>query len=137
MVLISEINDFARFSRPGELMSYFGLIPSESSSGDVRRQGRITKAGSTRCRRIVIEAAWHYQHKPAMSGVISKRQEGQPLEIVKHCWEAQQRLHKKFWRIAVRKERNKAVVAVARELVGFIWAIMTGRIDRGIELKAA
>ena len=139
MVLISEINDFNRFSRPGELMSYLGLIPSESSSGNVRRQGRITKAGNVRCRRILIEAAWHYQHKPAMSGIIRKRQIGQPLEIVKHCWQAQQRLHKKFWRIAIRKERNKAVVAVARELVGFIWAIMTGRIDRekGIELTVA
>jgi len=139
MILISEIIDFKRFSSPGELMSYLGLIPSEESSGERRRQGCITKAGNTRCRRVLTEAAWHYQHKPAMSGIIRKRQIGQPLEIIKHCWQAQQRLHKKFWRIAIRKERNKAAVAVARELVGFIWAIMTGRIDRGkgIELTVA
>lgn len=125
MVIISEVQDFGRFANPRELMSYLGLVPSEESSGGMTRRGGITKTGNSRARRVLVEAAWHYQHKPALSDGLKKRQSGQPVEVVAHAWKAQHRLHKKFWRIALRKERCKAAVAVARELAGFIWALMT------------
>ena len=124
MVIVSEVQDFARFAGPRELMAYFGIVPSENSSGDVRRQGQITKTGNSRVRRVLIEAAWHYRHKPAIGDRLKKRQEGQRIEVIAHAWKAQHRLYKKFWSIANRKETHKAVVAVARELVGFIWALV-------------
>jgi len=125
MVIISEVQDFARFAGPRELMSYFGIVPSERSSGSAQRQGGITKTGNSRARRVLIESAWHYQREPAVGEKLKARQEGQNPEVIAHCWKAQRRLHKKFWSIATRKERCKAAVAVARELVGFIWAIVT------------
>lgn len=124
MVLLTEVQDFSRFGSPGALMSYFGLIPSERSSGSKERRGGITKTGNSRARRVLIEAAWHYQHKPRLGESLKKRQVGQPAEVVAHAWKAQHRLHDKFWRLVMRKERCKAAVAVARELTGFIWAIM-------------
>ena len=124
MVILTEIIDFSRFAKPGMLMSYVGLVPSQHSSGKVIRTGSITKAGSRRCRRILIEAAWHYRHKPAVYKKLRDRQKGQPTQAIATSWKAQQRLYKKYWRIAHRKASNKAVTAVARELVGFIWSIM-------------
>ncbi|MDM7911507.1 MAG: IS110 family transposase [Methanotrichaceae archaeon] len=124
MVVLTEVQDFSRFGSPGALMSYFGLIPSEHSSGSKERRGGITKTGNSRVRRVLVEAAWHYQHKPRMGDSLKKRQAGQPAEVVAHAWKAQHRLHDKFWRLVMRKERCKAAVAVARELTGFIWAIM-------------
>jgi transposase len=129
MGLLAETIDFGRFGSPRRLMAYYGIIPQEDTSGPNRRQGGITKTGNARCRRIMIEAAWHYQHKPGLSQALKERQLGQPPAVVAHSWKAQHRLHKKFWRIAVRKERQKAVVAVARELAGFIWAIMTDHFE--------
>jgi transposase len=129
MVLIAETIDFKRFGNPRCLMGYYGLVPSEESSGSRRRLGGITKAGNSRCRRILIEAAWKYQYKPGLGDTLKERQLGQPPGVVAHSWKAQHRLHKKFWRIAMRKERQKAVVAVARELAGFAWAIMVNRFD--------
>jgi transposase len=128
LTLITEIMDFTRFGEAGQIMSYVGMTPSESSSGGSRRQGSITKAGNARCRRVLVEAAWHYQCKPNLGVALKKRHEGVDADVVAHSWRAQHRLHKKFWRIAKRTDsKNKAVVAVARELVGFVWAIMTGR----------
>ena len=124
MVLLAETGDFSRFGRPRQLMAYWGLIPGEHSSGGSIRHGPITKAGNRRCRRILVEAAWHYQHRPALGKALSQRQQGQPPGVVAHTWKAQHRLHKKYSRIAHRKEKQKAVVAVARELAGFIWAVM-------------
>ena len=129
MVLLAETCDFGRFAGPRALMSYYGMTPSEASSGSNRRLGAITKAGNARCRRVLVEAAWHYQHKPGLSAALKERQSGQPAPVVAHAWKAQHRLHKKFWRIALRKERQKAVVAVARELAGFIWAVMMDHFD--------
>jgi transposase len=125
MVMISEVQDFDRFASPRKLMAYLGLVPSEESSGMKVRRGGITKTGNSRARRVLVEAAWQYQHKPALSDRLKERQRGQPIEIITHAWKAQHRLHKRFWRIACRKDRNKAATAVARELVGFIWALMT------------
>jgi transposase len=126
MVIVTEIGDFRRFATPGQLMSYLGLVPSEDSSGGVERRGRITKSGNSRCRRVLVQAAWKYAHKPALGKALKARQAGQPAEVVRRSWDAQHRLYKKFHSVAHRKERCKAVVAAARELVGFIWAIMTG-----------
>jgi len=125
LVLITETADFRRFEKARQLMAYYGFVPTESSSGEKRWQGSITKTGNARCRRVLVEAAWKYQHKPARSRALNERQLGQPAEVVSHSWKAQHRLHKKFWNIALRKERQKAVVAVARELTGFVWALMT------------
>ena len=125
MTLLTEIIDFDRFKNPKALMAYLGLVPGEHSSGDRRRQGQITKAGNSRCRRALVEAAWKYIHRPSRSLDMIKRQEGAPAWIVAHSWKAQHRLHKKYQSIVQRgKDRKTAVVAVARELVGFLWAVM-------------
>lgn len=125
MVLISEVIDFARFASARNLMGYLGLVPGEQSSSDKRILLPITKAGNARCRRVLVEAAWHYRHQAGVSPALKKRQQGQPAAVVAHAMKAQHRLHKKFWRVAARRERPRAVVAVARELAGFVWAIMT------------
>jgi len=124
MVLLTEIVDFNRFPRADLLMSYVGLVPSQHSSGNSIKTGSITKAGSSRCRRILIESAWHYRHKPAIGARLRASHKGQPPEIIATSWKAQQRLYKKYWNIANRKEKNIAVTAVARELIGFIWSVM-------------
>lgn len=124
MVLVTEIGDFRRFEHPGRLMAYLGLVPSEHSSGSSRRQGSITKAGNSRARHVLVQAAWSYRFPPRLGRVLGRRQEGQRPEVIAHSWKAQHRLHKVFDRLAFRKSSQIAVVAVARELTGFIWAIM-------------
>jgi transposase len=124
MVLITETGDFRRFGSPGELMSYYGLVPSEDSSGSRERRGSITKTGNARCRHVVVQAAWSYRHRPALGAALRKRQAGQPADVVAHAWKAQHRLYKRFHRLKARKHPNVAVTAVARELVGFLWAVM-------------
>jgi len=136
MVVISELGDLRRFASPGKAASYVGLVPGRDQSGESSRNCGITKAGNSRCRRVLIEAAWHYAYQPALSESLKKRQIGQPPEVVAHSWKAQHRLHKKFWRIACRGDRRKAVVAIARELLGFIWAVMIGQCDAA-QLEAA
>ncbi|MCP3031807.1 IS110 family transposase [Halobacillus sp. A1] len=123
--LAAEIGSFKRFPKPGQFMGYIGLIPSERSSGDVRYQGKITKTGNRHVRRLLIEAAWSYRYKPAIKGNLKKRLDGLPPEIRSISWKAQNRLHKKYYRLLSRgKEKGKVVTAVARELAGFIWAVM-------------
>jgi transposase len=90
--LCAESGDFTRFTRAGQLMSYLGLVPSEHSSGEARRQGAITKTGSGHARRLLVEAAWHYRRPPA-KGQPLKRQAGQPAHVLAISWQAQQRLH--------------------------------------------
>jgi len=124
MVLICEIGDVLRFASPRQLMGYLGLTVSETSSGGTERRGGITKTGNGRARRIVVEAAWHYRHPPRCSRGLRLRQEGQPPAVVAHAWRAQKRLHKKFDTLVYRMAPSKAVVAVARELVGFVWALL-------------
>ena len=124
MVLVTEIGDFRRFERPGKLMAYVGLVPSEHSSGGSRRQGSITKAGNSRARHVLVQAAWSYRFPPRRGVVLKRRQEGQPPDAVAHSWKAQHRLHKVFKRLAFRKNSQIAAVAVARELAGFVWALM-------------
>lgn len=124
MVLLSEIGDWRRFESPRQLMGYLGLVPSEDSSGDRRRQGRITKSGNSHCRHVLIQAAWSYRRPPVRGAALKRRQQGQPPEVIAHSWKAQQRLYKLFHRISARKAPQIAAVAVARELVGFLWAVM-------------
>jgi len=123
--LCAEVGDFERFERAGRLMSYLGLVPSENSSGETRRQGAITKTGSRHARRLLVEAAWHYRKTPARGKTLERRQDGQPAAIVAIAWQAQQRLHR-VWRHLDgerAKRRTIVAVAVARELAGFCWAI--------------
>ena len=122
--LVAEIGSFKRFPNAKQFMGYVGLIPSESSSGETRKQGRITKTGNRHVRRLLIEAAWSYRHQPAVKGELKKRQNGQPANILAISWKAQHRLHNKYFRLLARgKENGKTVTAVARELSGFIWAV--------------
>jgi len=121
MGLITEIVDFRRFKKPRELMAYLGLVPSERSSGEKECRGGITKTGNSRVRRLMIEAAWHYRHRPS---VIKSKEPGLE-EACKIAQVAASRLHAKYWRLVNKgKCTSKAVTAVARELTGFVWAIM-------------
>lgn len=124
MTLATEIGDWRRFERPTQLMAYLGLVPSEHSSGDRQHKGPITKAGNSRCRHVLVQAAWKYRHRPAIGVDLKKRQAGQPPHVIAHAWKAQHRLYKLFHRIAARKTTQIAAVAAARELVGFLWATM-------------
>jgi transposase len=124
--LCAEVGDFERFSRPGELMSYLGLVPSEHSTGERRRLGSITKSGSRHARRLLVEAAWHYRLGPRPSRELTKRQAGQPEHVLAIAWKAQVRLGRCWRRLAEErgKRRTLVAVAVARELAGFVWAIV-------------
>lgn len=124
MVLTTEIGDFRRFEHPRKVMAYVGLVPGEHSSGDGGGPGSITKAGNSRCRHVLVQAAWSYRHPPRVGRGLRQRQEGQPPDVVAHSWKAQHRLHKLFRRLEYRKNSKVAAVAVARELVGFLWASM-------------
>jgi transposase len=130
MVLLAEIVDFQRFGRARELMAYLGLVPSEYSSGEAQRRGAITKAGNTHARRALVEAAWHYRHRPTVAGALRQRIDGQPPHIVGLARRAQQRLHRRHRHLMGHGKRPPvAVVAVARELGGFLWAAMTQRVN--------
>ena len=124
MTLVAELQDFLRFANPRQLMSYVGLVPGEHSSGPKRRQGSITKAGNSAARRMLVEVAWHYQHSARITPIIATRQDQLPKAVTDIAWAAQLRLHAKFRRLVARRiMKTKAVVAVARELSGFVWAI--------------
>jgi transposase len=122
--LVAEIGSFKRFRSPKQLMAYAGLVPSEDSSGDIRKQGGITKTGNSHVRRLLIESAWSYRHQPAVKGRLKKRLDGQSGSIQTISWKAQHRLHKKYFRLLSKgKHSGTAIAAVARELAGFIWAV--------------
>lgn len=122
--IVAEVGSFLRFRTPRQLMAYTGLIPSEYSSGERRYQGEITKTGNRHLRRLLVEAGWSYRYQPAVKGKLKQRQNGCSPSIQAISWKAQNRLHKKYYRLISKgKESGKAVTAVARELAGFIWAI--------------
>ena len=122
--IAAEVGDLRRFATPGQFMSYVGLVPSEDSTGKRRRQGAITRCGNSHLRRILVEAAWHYRHAPVMSKELRRRNQG-VAERVRHiAWEAQKRLNKRLYHLIHKgKSTQKAVIALARELAGFIWAV--------------
>lgn len=125
MVLATELGDVRRFQSPRQLMAYLGLVPGEHSSGDRRRLGAITKAGNARVRHVLIQAAWHYRRRPAVGAALRRRQEGQDPSVLAHAWKCQHRLFKVFHRLAAKKPKQVAATAVAREMVGFLWATLT------------
>ena len=125
--LVAELHDFRRFRSARELMSYLGLVPSENSSGERERRGPITRAGNTHARRLLVEAAWHHRHRPALSLPLRKRRQGQPAWVLTIADRAQERLWRRWCRMTFRgKPTQKVVVAMARELVGYIWAVLQG-----------
>lgn len=124
MVLATELVDWRRFAQPTQLMAYVGLVSRERSTGERERKGSITKAGNRHCRHILIQAAWSYRHRPQVGTHLKGRQQGQPASVIAHAWKAQHRLHKLYTHLAYRKQPQIAAVAVARELVGFLWAVM-------------
>ncbi len=121
---IAELGDLKRFDHPRKLMAYLGLVPSENSSGDKRKLGKITKCGNGRARRLLIEGAQTYKHKANISTELQKRQEGLSKEIVDIAWQAQLRLCRRYQRLMQKgKHRNVVVTAIAREMIAYIWAI--------------
>jgi len=124
MTLAVELGDLSRFGRAEELMSFVGLVPSERSSGGTRRQGRITKSGNGHVRRVLVESAWAYRHKPAWSAAHRARARDASEAVRRIAWKAQKRLCSRYHRLTSRgKAAQAAITAVAREELGFIWAI--------------
>lgn len=124
MTTLAELGDITRFDSPRELMGYLGLVPSEHSSGPTRRQGGITRTGNGHVRRVLVEAAWNYRFPARKTRCIEKRAEKTSQEVQAIAWLAQKRLCGRYRSLMqAGKEKNVAVTAVARELVGFIWAI--------------
>ena len=126
ITIITEIFEFGRFESPRHLMSYLGLTPSEDSSGEKQKKGSITKAGNKRVRRLLNETAWHYRHRYVPSKVLKKRREGQPKWAIEIADAAGRRLSKRHRHlINSGKMPCKSNIAVARELAGFIWFMVT------------
>ena len=123
VTIVAELGQISRFDTARQLMGYSGAVPSEESSGKRKQRGSITKTGNAHLRRIVVEAAWSYRHRPAIGPRLRKRQEGVAEPIKEIAWKAQVRLSKRYARLAVGKDQRKIVTAVGRELLGFIWAI--------------
>jgi transposase len=123
--LVAEIGDCSRFARPRQLMAYAGVVPSEHSSGGRVRRGSITKSGNAHLRGVVVEAAQHYRHKPHVGWQLQARQRGQAAPVLGIAAKAQQRLYRRYWHLVGKngKSSQQAIVAVARELLGFIWAV--------------
>jgi transposase len=129
--LAVEVGNFSRFAHPRELMGYGGLVPSEHTSGKRKRQGAITKTGNAHLRHVLTESAWSYRHRPNQGGELRRRQEGVSEQVKAISWKAQNRLHSRYWRLTSKgKVPGKAITAVARELLGFVWAI-------GVQTEAA
>jgi transposase len=131
VTLVAELGHISRFEGARQLMGYSGAVPSENSTGKRKQRGSITKTGNAHLRRIAVEAAWSYRHRPGIGPALRTRQQGVPEEIKEIAWKAQHRLHKRYSRLsAVGKDRRKIVTAIGRELLGFVWAI-------GINAEAA
>jgi transposase len=126
LTLAAEVVDWRRFASARAFMGFAGLTPTEYSSGGRDRRGHITKAGPEAVRTALVEAAWAYRYRPAIGAALRRRQAGQPPDTLARSWKAQQRLHAKYKKMTARgKPPGVAVVAVARELAGFVWAEMT------------
>lgn len=122
--LVAEVGNFSRFDNPRELMSYAGVVPSEHSSGANVRRGAITKAGNAHVRRVLVESAWCNRSRPNLGYVLKKRQQGLSAEVKEIAWKAQHRLYRRSNHLVSRgKPHSKVVTAIARELLGFVWAI--------------
>jgi transposase len=124
--LCAEIGDWQRF-RPKPLSGFLGIVPTEHTSDTKRRQGSITKAGSTHARRLLVEAAHHYRHRPAIGDALTRRQHGQDPRVIEIAWRAQRRLHQRWTVLAGQRRKPAGVVAIAcaRELAAFCWEAAT------------
>jgi transposase len=126
LTIAAELGDPRRFPTAPSTMAYVGLVPSEHSSGAKRAHGAITKTGNAHLRRVLVEAAWHYRHRPFVGRALQRRQRGAPPQVIAHAWRAQHRLHRRYHRFAARgKPSQQIITAVARELTGFVWAALT------------
>jgi transposase len=124
VTIVAEVGELSRFAKPRQLMGYSGAVASEDSSGPRTRRGAITKTGNAHLRRIIIEAAWAYRHRPSVGATLRKRHAGLDEEVIAIAWKAQHRLHARYRSLTARgKSKQSAVTAVGRELLGFIWAI--------------
>jgi transposase len=124
VTLVAELGQLSRFDHPRQLMGYAGIVSREHSSGERIRRGAISKTGNAHLRRIVIEAAWSYRHRPAVGAILAVRQKNAPAAVTAVAWKAQHRLHARYVRLMGRgKSKQQTVTAVGRELLGFIWAI--------------
>jgi transposase len=131
MVLVTELHGFERFEDPRQLMAYLGLVPSEHTSDGEGYRGSITKAGNSHVRRILVESAWHYRRPPRCGLKLRQRRIGQFPSVIEHADKAMRRLHKRWCTMQARnKPSPKIVVAIARELVGFLWAVLTQTLSR-------
>jgi transposase len=125
ILIVAELHDFRRFQSPRALMAYLGLVPGEDSTGEKHRRGRITRTGNTLVRRLLVETAWHYQHRPTVGVALTRRRKGQPGRVITIADKAQQRLCRRFRKLAAEhKPAPKIAVAIARELAGFLWAAL-------------
>ena len=126
MALLAEIHDFRRFESPRQLMAFVGLVPSEYSSGGKETRGKITKTGNGHARRILVEAAWAYRHRPSFGARAKQVLSGQSAAVVEYASKAQHRLHRRYGRLVGKGKKSQlAATAVARELCGFVWGLMT------------
>jgi transposase len=134
VTIATEVGELSRFAKPRQLMGYSGAVASEDSSGPRTRRGRITKTGNAHLRRVVVEAAWAYRHRPAIGAGLRKRQATVSADVKEIAWKAQHRLHTRYRALTARgKSKQQVVTAIGRELLGFIWAIgvhVEGRPDR-------
>lgn len=126
--LVAEVGDFRRFPTAASFMAYTGLVPSEHSSGQTQWRGSITKVGNSHIRRVLVEASWSYRHRPAITKDLKRRNEAMSSDLVAYAWAAQLRLCNRYRKLAPTKGFNKAVVAFARELAGFVWGAMNEKI---------
>ena len=125
LTIAAELGDARRFAAAPRVMAFVGLVPSEHSSGTKQARGAITKTGNGHLRRVLVEAAWHYRHRPFVGAALRRRQVGAPPPIVAQAWTAQERLYRRYHRLAGRGKPNQQVItAVARELTGFVWAAL-------------
>ena len=136
LILTVELGDPRRFGSAPALMAFVGLVPSEHSSGPRTHRGGITRTGNGHLRRILVESAWHYRHPPYLGRPLQRRQAGQPRAVCAAAWRAQQRLHRRYRSLVAHGKRpTVAVVAVARELTGFVWAALTPSADRPSSIR--
>jgi transposase len=125
--LCAEVGDFGRFAKPSLLAGFLGIVPSERTSDQKRRQGSITKAGPGHARRLLVEAAHHYRYRPAIGATLARRQAGQDPRVIEIAWRAQRRLHQRWQHLHRQRRKPAAVTAIAcaRELAGFLWEAAT------------
>ncbi len=141
VTMVAEVGEFSRFTKPAQLMGYAGIVSRERSSGSRTRRGPITKTGNAHLRRIAVEAAWAYRHRPSVGYSLRKRQQDVPPQIIEIAWKAQHRLYGRYSKLVGREvPKQKVITAVARELLAFAWSIAVEterRIDPGAALGTA